>query len=95
MFTLKLDREPTGLETAIDNLLKELAGPAADSNEYAKMIDQLVKLHGLKTNESPRRPSPDALISALASIAGILLIVNFERVHVVTTKALGILPKVS
>jgi hypothetical protein len=64
MFTLKLDREPTGLETAIDNLLKELAGPAADSNEYAKMVDQLVKLHGLKTNESPRRPSPDALISA-------------------------------
>lgn len=95
MFTLKLDREPTGLEKAIDNVLSEMDGLSADSDEYAKMVNQLVKLHSMKTHESPRRPSPDALLSALASVASILLIVNFERVHVVTSKALGFVPKIA
>lgn len=95
MFTLKFDNEPTGIEKAIDAVLVQLDDLSADSEEYAKMVNQLSKLHEMKTKESPRRPSPDALVSAAASLLSVLLIVNYERVHVVTTRALGIIPKVS
>lgn len=95
MFKLKFDSEPTGIEKAIDALLSELESESADSDTYAKMVNQLQKLHDMKTKETSRRPSPDALVSAAASIVGILLIVNYERVHVVTTRALGLIPKVS
>lgn len=88
MLKLKIDRNPTGLEQAIDRLLSELANETADSEEYARMTDQLVKLHAMKTTEGFRLPSPDALIAAAANILGIILIVNYERVHVVTSKAL-------
>lgn len=95
MFTLKFDPEPTGIEKAIDAVLAEMVDLSAESEEYAKMVNQLSKLHEMKTKESPRRPSPDALVSAAASLLSVLLIVNYERVHVVTTRALGIIPKVS
>jgi hypothetical protein len=95
MFNLKFDPEPTGIEKAIDALLSELESESAVTEDYAKMVNQLSKLHEMKTKESPRRPSPDALVSAAASIFGILLIVNYERIHVVTTRALGLIPKVS
>lgn len=95
MFTLKLDREPTTLDKVIELALAELEQISPDSEQYATVVNQVVKLHALKTNDSPKRVSPDALVSAAASLLGILLIVNFERVHVVTTKALGILPKIA
>lgn len=95
MFKLKIDREPTGLEKAIDNVLSEMGNETAESERYATMVDQLVKLHAMKTTERLRLPSPDAVVSALASIFGIILIVNYERVHVVTSKALGFVPKLS
>lgn len=94
MFTLKLDREPSHLDKVIDLALIELEALGPETEQYATVVNQLVKLHAMKTQESPKRVSPDALVSAAASLFGILLIVNFERVHVVTTKALGILPKI-
>lgn len=93
MFTLKFDTEPTGIEKAIDAVLSEMENETADSDRYATMVNQLVKLHEMKTKEGRRRPSPDAVVSAVASLLGIVLIVNYERVHVVTTRALGFIPK--
>jgi hypothetical protein len=95
MFTLKLDREPSGIEKAIDSILEEMTHLSADDEAYAKMVDQLVKLHEAKTKEGRRRPSPDALVAAAASLLSVLLIVNYERIHVVTTRALGFVPKAS
>lgn len=88
MFKLKIDREQTGLEKACDRILSEMDNQTADSETHANMVDQLVKLHALKTTESLRLPSPDVVIAALANILAIILIVDYERVHVVTSKAL-------
>lgn len=95
MFTLKFDREPSGIEKAIDAVLSEMENLNADSDEYAQMVNQLVKLHDMKTKEGRRRPSPDSLVSAAASIIGIALIVGYERAHVVTSRAIGFVPKPS
>lgn len=62
--------------------------------EYEKAIDQLVKLHKLMESESShRRISYDKLADLTLSALGLLVVVNHERIHVITTKALDIVRK--
>lgn len=85
--------EKTGLEKAIDDVLREMSDLNADSDEYAKMNDQLVKLHAMKTTESRPRVSPDTLATIAANLAGIFVIVGHERTHIITSKALSFILK--
>jgi hypothetical protein len=85
--------EKTGLEKAIDSVLQEMDGVNADSEEFEKMTDQLVKLHAMKTAESRPRISPDVKATIAANLAGILVIVGHERTHIVTSKALSFIKK--
>jgi hypothetical protein len=85
--------EKSNLDKAIDELYTQMDDVTGDSQEYASMADQLVKLHALKMNESSRRVSPDTRANIIANLLGILIIVTHERVHIVTTKALGFIKK--
>lgn len=85
--------EKTGLDKIIDDLQSEMAGASGDSDEYAKMADQLVKLMELKANIGPKRISADTKATIIANLAGILIIVGHERTHIVTSKALGFVRK--
>lgn len=92
MFTPKSPNTNTvGLEKAIDNLYAELNGYTADTEEYAKITDQLKKLYKLKAK--PERVSKDTLAVVLGNILGIVMIVGHERAHVVTSKALSFVLK--
>ena len=93
MFTKKTQTEPTKLETVINTLLSAMETVSPSSEEYSAMADQVAKLYKLKETDSPDRVSKDALIAAGASILGILLILNFERLGVVTSKAVGFVTK--
>lgn len=93
MFTPKEPQAPSGLETAIENVLGEMQGYSADSDEYAKMADQLEKLYKLKEIDKPERIKPDTLAIIAGNLAGIILIVGHERANVVSTKALNFLLK--
>lgn len=88
----KTSTEPTGLAAAIDNVLREMDGVSADSDEYAKMVLQLDKLYTIK-DRNPNRVSADTWATIGANLAGILLIISHERVNVVTTKAIGFVSK--
>lgn len=91
MFDAKKSAEDSKLENAVDNVYSEMAGLSSDSEEYAKMTDQLVKLYSLK--ENPKRVSPDTLAVVIGNILGIILIVGHERAHIVTSKALNLILK--
>jgi DNA repair ATPase RecN len=87
MFT-KTDIEPTHLEKVIDLALDKLEDLDPASDEYARIVEQLDKLH----NMSPKKEAslkPEMLLNVAANLAGILAILNYERAHVVTSKALG------
>lgn len=88
--------EPTGTEYAIHNAMLALADLQVGSDEYAKALEHVTKLTKLKAPEKePKKPvSPDAVIAAAANIAGILLILQYEHIHVITSKALGFVAKV-
>jgi hypothetical protein len=87
------DPAKLGLEKAIDDLLNSMNSVMPDSKEYSQMADQLIKLYNLKGVDSPKRVSPDVLLTVLGNLFGIVLIVGFEQRNVITSKALGFVLK--
>lgn len=85
--------EKTKLEDAIDRVLEHMEDESPDSDEYAKMADQVVKLYALKEVDVKKRVSPDTLAIIAGNLAGIVMIVGYERAHIVTSKAIGFLLK--
>jgi hypothetical protein len=85
--------EPTLKQELENMLLSQLKETTPGSPEFTAILDQYDKLH--KTN--PVKESwwkPDLLIPVFGNFAGILAILNYERVHVVSSKALTQLMKI-
>ena len=95
MFTFKKkDHVLELLEQAIEDTCKEMASINSDSDEYAKQNKQLSELIVTRSkvkNESKISPETWAVI--IANLAGIVLIMNHERMHALTSKAVGTLIK--
>lgn len=85
--------EPSDLENEIARLFAVLKTMDPEAEMYDKTADQLVKLYKLKEVDSKKRVSPDALAAAATNLAGILLIINFEHAHVMTSKAISFVMK--
>lgn len=85
--------ENTALEDAIARLLANMKSAQTNSEEYAELVDNLVKLHALKEAEKPESMSMDAKATIVANLTGIVLILNYERAGVVATKAMSLLSK--
>ena len=83
-----------GIQEVIDKILLEMQGKDADSEEFAKMANQLEKLHKMKMAERPdSKFDYNTLIAVGGNLIGIVSILGFERAHVVTSKALGFVLK--
>lgn len=89
MFDLKNLKKPNNLQAAIDAAAAELLVTPTNTEDYLRLLDHLSKLVKLQEANSSQRVSRDALVQAAASVLGVLLITQHERVNVVTTKALG------
>lgn len=92
MFTKKTDDHPE-LTNAINAALAELQHHEPNSAPYAAIVEQIEKLHALKPETSGKPVSHDTLFTVAGNLAGILMILNFERVHVIASKALGFVIK--
>ena len=82
------------LKIAIDNLLDEMEQYPKSSEEYATMTDQLQKLYetNLANKTSNHKLKETGMIVA-GNLAGVLAIVHFEQLGVITSKALPLLMK--
>jgi hypothetical protein len=80
------------LEKTILDLLEEVNSTQdKTSDEYAKMVDQAAKLYELRQKS---RISPEALVTVASNLAGILLVMNHERAHVIASKAFSFVKKI-
>lgn len=88
------DKTPSLSEVAEEEALKYmLEEHLPGSPEYKAILDDIKTLHSL--NQKKRWiPSPDAVLSACASVSGILLILNYEQLHPVVSKAIGFVSKI-
>lgn len=86
--------KPNPFEEEILAIMEELKYHEKDSKEYAQILNQLEKV--VKAEEmrnTYRRLKPDTMAQIAANLAGIGLILNFEKIGVITTKALGFVIK--
>jgi hypothetical protein len=60
------------------------------SDDYVAMLDQMSKLYKLRQENSI---SMDTWATIGANLAGIIIILNHERAHVIATKSLGLVRK--
>lgn len=89
MFKRKKTVVPSELDVAIDQAYKDLAGFTADSPEYAKIAEQIVKLTELRHNIKPQSMFDPALLTpVIGNLAGIGMIIGYERAHIITSKSL-------
>lgn len=92
MFNKKEDPVRELLDENIVELLQLLKVTASDDPEYPKTREELEKLYALR-DASPESVNPNTLLLVGGNLAGILMIIGFEKSHVMTTKALAFLGK--
>jgi len=91
---LKTTEEPTKLDIVIEDALSSMEGISPYTEEYAKTVDQLSKLYKFKEQTAPKRVSPEKMAEIAGNLAGILLVLNYERLgNIVTSKAFGLVTR--
>jgi hypothetical protein len=92
------EETPSNTQPVIENLISELAGFDAHSDEYTTMVANLKVLTEAQALEpKPRKISPDTIVIVAANLAGIASILLFERNNVITSKSMPnlIKPRIS
>lgn len=84
-------QETTETKKLIEEVASEMVIRDPDSESFGTMLDRLERLH--KLQEKKQRPSPDTLAIVVGNLAGILLILNHERLHPIPSKALNFVLK--
>lgn len=79
------------LEEELERAITSLRGSLTDSEEYAKMLTAVERLHELLEEEhTPTNfVSKDTLAVVGANLLGIFMIIKHESVNVITSKALS------
>lgn len=85
--------KPNKLDMEIDSVLEELQYHEKDSKEYAQILNQLEKLMKMQDMKKGRHLKPDTVAQIGANLAGIGLILNYEKLSVITTKAMSFVIK--
>lgn len=93
MIKLRLpeDQVKKALDDEIMNLFEHLNGKDEFDEESEKVVNAVAKLYELRQKE---RLSMDTVVTVLTNLAGIVAILQHERVHVVASKAFGLIKKI-
>lgn len=96
MSPFKPQTQTPDLDKAIAAAFVELSRHHATSDEYSKTVDQLEKLYKIKSSyekDNKRTVSLDQMLAVAGNLAGIVLILSYEHMHPITSKALGFVLK--
>lgn len=86
-------RKPSIVDEAIGKVLTEMRQYDVDAKEYQVAIEHLERLMKMRTEERRNRISPDTMLIVAGNILCVLVVVGFERGHVMTSKAMGFILK--
>lgn len=81
------------IDDEIDNVLKFMEKYKPDSEEYGAAVHNLKELCEARSKKASRLVELDTIIVAATNILGIVLILNHEQLHVITTKAITFVMK--
>ena len=86
-------KKETQVDFAVNKAFRTLNSHEPESPEYAKILDQIVKLHKMQMEETSKFVSKDTLALIGANLAGLLMVIKHENVNVITSRAMGLLLK--
>ena len=95
MFKLITKKEKPILDEEIERVIKLMSTVNPNSDEYTAMtknLDTLTKAKG-SVAATRRRVSPDVIVSGVFSLVSIGCILGYEQLHVITSKAIGFIPR--
>lgn len=92
MFMFKRKATKDMIDDAIKHLVDQMELESPDSDEYRKIAENVKILQEAKAQDKPFI-SGDNVIGGLTTVGGIMLILNFEKLGVITSKAMTLLPK--
>lgn len=91
-FKLKKDKR-TALDKEIDFLLDELHEDDLDNDDYEELLRRIERLTEIRARETCQKKvehvDPNTILVVLGAIVEIVLIMNYENLHVISTKAFG------
>lgn len=84
--------EELKLNNEINAVLDCMSTYGPDSPEYPTFLNHLNNLRELqKAYRAPWKPSGDQLAQVIGTFAGVVTIVSYEHLHVITSKAMTLL----
>lgn len=89
----KKDKNLAGLETVVGLVTEELQNATPGTDEYAKILEQLERLNKIASTRKSEPWSKNAVLAIVGNLVGIGAILQHERLHVITTKAIGFVGK--
>lgn len=75
------------LDAEIERLTKELGTLPANDDDYVKISDNLKVLCAAREMKDPGGISMETIVSVGANLIGLLIVLNFEKTGVITSKA--------
>lgn len=86
-------KKKSDIQKEIDWIIDQMKGMAVGSEEYRAALDNLEQMYKVKQIEKTNGVSKDTVAIVAGNLLGILLILNYEKLDVVSTKALGFVIK--
>lgn len=83
----KTKEEKFTLDREIERVLKEMSSMTPGTEQYKAKLEVVNRLCEARGIKSPRALSTDMIVSVVGNLLGILLVMNFEKTGVITTKA--------
>ena len=93
MFKPKFAKKDDRLQDEINVAILQLGSLDVYDEKYTTAVENIEKLEMIHQNRKKNYPSSDALLAAGTNLFGILLILNHERIGVISSKAFNLLPK--
>lgn len=85
----EIPRHQRMLESELERILTVLPLYQPETQEYAKTLTHVERIHGMMDHKRPSPVSRETLVTVGANLLGILMIIKHEDVNVITSKALG------
>jgi hypothetical protein len=82
-------KELIGLDLVLDLATTELLDHTPGSEEYNKILETVERINKVRNSQKSEPVNKGDFIPALTNILGIGLILQHERLHVITSKAVG------
>jgi hypothetical protein len=90
----KFKKPPTALDLEIERMFRKLKTEDPTTEEYEALLDRTSRLHKMQTEAQSNQVSRDPAVLAATNLAGVLLVINYERLHVVSKSAMALVKRI-